>query len=692
MKKKINLNSNLKKILLYSSVPAVFLFTTSCSNKNEMINLNFNLMNNKKDVVGIFDKWENEFIDNIEKYANDDSVLFYNVSFIAVAHRYVPISHLLRVLQINPNKEIYFFWNSLYFNTDIEILKQNENMFPNLHLIKYESATEHIYTMDFEYGYEVIDEYKKAIMNNKLDVSKIVLISDEYYFLLRLLGYVNNIKVSQDNFISDYLIFYKFREINMIADGTDSAKFFGNDYFNYFLNNQIFFKFNEETKRYEDAIKFMKFFSNLSYDAQVKFIKENQKLDVTKIYSYLFLASINSIDSTFTQVNFYLPSTKMIEDVNNLTSTVLSDNDKYGLFFNSYNSKNLNFISLLSGLDLNKRNLFFKIIKISDETISALDKYIELFNNSFNVVFSGSKISNNSTNLVNQANILISIYHENYINKDNLKIWYKAHPREVENYETLLKNEIRNLGYPEVVDHIFFLNKTIPMEIFISLDFMKEDKNFNRKVKFYSSFSTICLYMYANKQEDNIKRIIVTEIEKKEIIKRFGEFKDSKIFNSDITITQNDFDVLYSFLTTISHNKNYLIISEYNEKGLIKWNSFSNYQHWPNFVYFNFKISIHIDDNIYEFEKTRNIDEFDFGIEILNLDNIKKIIENSELKEYTLDNYIIDKDAVSILDFNINLLKENRFYTKGYVEIYYKNDNNWSLFSNTNSFIIFVDK
>lgn len=681
---------NLKKLLISLS-PLPILFSMSCG-QNTTIKINETIMNKKENGMQNVDINENSFIENINLYANDDSILFYDISFIAVSHKYVPIAHMLRVLQINPNKRIYLFFNKTYYEPDFNQIL-NSNKFKNLNIIEY-STSEMISDVNngsFYYGYEGIAEYKQVIKNNNIDPSKIVFFSNEYYFLNRLYGYVNNKKVEVDSFIQDYLLFYSFRELNMIADGTASTKFFDNDFFNYFLKNQDYFKFDEDKNIYPLAIKFMNYFSKLNEQEKINFIKYNEEMDITQIFFYLFTASHNNNDkNTFTKTTFYIPTLLLVEDVNNESSTNLSNNDQYNLFFNPYETKNLNFISLLSGLDKEHRNLFLKTINLEETTINSLDSYETLFNNSYNVVYSGSKISNNPEALNQQAKTLISIYKENYDYKDNIKIWFKGHPRETKGYQDILRNEIQLQGYPELANNIYFLNEVIPMEIFVSQDFLKSDPIKNRIVKFYSSYSTICLYMYSNNQQNDLKRVIVSKEQISDINKRFGNSEYSKIFNSNILISLEEFQNMYDFVTTINENKNYLISS--NGTNLISWTTFSNYEQWPSYSYLNFKIKIKTNNKTYDFDWNNNISKYDGGIEILDNSLFNEMILENELKEYNIDNYSKDLEMQKIFKFNINLQKENRFYFKSNVEIFYKKRNKWLLFTNQSPFIIFVDK
>lgn len=676
---------NKKLLFLSMMMPIHLLPIISCSNNSNELILKNDILFNKKEGLKNIDFKDNSFIENIEKYAKDDSILFYNVSFGGTAHKYVPIAHMLRVLQLNPKKQIFFFFNERTFSADFSALenKINSSEYANLKIIKYNKSK------DFEYDATPIDYFKSEIKDNNLDKSKIVFIGDEYIFLRRLENYVNDVKIDMNDFIENCLLFFDFREVNMISDGTISTDFFNNNFFQYFVNNSNYFKLNKDKKIYEDSINFMKWFNKKTEIEKENYIR-SKEIDIVILMWYFLLASYNNINhNDFVNVKFYLPSLKIVQDVNNSSSNNLSLNDKYDLFFNPYESKNLNFISLLSNLNSDTKKIFLQTLNISSIDIESLDKYEFIFNDSYNIVYSGSMISNNQDSLNNQVQTLISIYKENQ-KENNLKIWYKAHPREVANYDFLLKNELIKEGYEEVANSINFLNKTLPMEILISQPYMKSNKEKNREVKFYSGFSTTTLYFYSNNQENDLKRIIVNPSEERDIINRFGDPKHSTIFNSKITIKLSDFQNLYNFVTSIQKNRNYLIGRK--DGVVIDWMSFDKYLDWPSFSYYNYAIELEIDNKKYYFSKIDTISTNNGGIKIIESQKFNNIILNSNPQEYSLDNYVKDLQAQSIMSFNIILQKENRLYTKGNLKIYYKNKGSWASFLDQTPFIFLVDK
>ena len=426
-----------KSILAISSIIGLGGIITpilvSCSNDSSksdnfenIVDLKNNFCENKltgsQEIYKKINSENDPFFENIDKYANDDSILFYNIGQIAVAHKYVPIIHMLHVLEKNPNKEIYFFINEDNFSNSFHdtFFINNEPIFPNLHFYSYNGGKVDFDDGYFQYGFEMVKIVNQVINENNIDKTKIVFTTDEFYFLNRLEVYTRGDMLNTNGFIDDYLLFYEIRELNMLADGTGSVDFFQNTFFDYMFNNQEYFMLNS-SNQYEYAIQFMKYFSTLSHDQKIDYIKNNNVLDITQIFYYLFIASKNSNDSCYTKVNFYLPALEMVLDVNNNYSAILSHNDPYNLFFNPYNVDKLNLIKLLSTLDSNSEKLFYKTIGINDEQINDINSYESQFDNSLNIVYSGSKLDNEQT-IAHEAKSLTKFYDNNISKNKNLKI------------------------------------------------------------------------------------------------------------------------------------------------------------------------------------------------------------------------------------------------------------------------------
>ncbi|MBD5423001.1 MAG: hypothetical protein HDR43_00720 [Mycoplasma sp.] len=684
-----------KKILFCTPLlitPA--LLSISCNNANswqlpKTKNIAQSKENGQNDIEQIINKPEEVFLTDIKKYADDDSILFYNVGLTAVAHRYIPLAHLMNVLQLNPNKQIYLFVNTL--NSFIpKISEQFKTKHPNFKIIEYQ-ASSNISSGDFEYNYGSVTAYKDTIKNENLDTSKIVLTTDDYFFLTRLQSYING-KTNQDGFIEDYLMFFNLREVNMISDGTASIKFFDNLMFDYMNQNQDWFELTNG--KYNNAINFVKYFSELNEEQKVNFIKNemnNYNLNITKILYSLLIASKNEESISKGKFNFYVPALEMIIDANNTSSLSLSHNDYYNYFFNPYNSQNMNFIKLTSQLNNEMNKEFLLSIGLTEIQINDINNYENEFNNFHNVIYTGSMFSNSPTALEEQAKALISIYQENYENRNKIKIWFKAHPREDENYQILLKDKITSLGYPEISNAIYFLNKSIPMEVFIGKDFMKNDQTNNREVKFYISFSTIGLYLYTNKQQDSLSRTLISESDKKFINTNFGSFDQSILYPESKTILIDDFANLYNFKTSINTNMNYIIFNENND-AIIEWRTFSDYASWPFFSILNYKIIIKYGEIEYEFIQNEAIPSYNSGIALYEKNKINDMISTMTFKNYNLNEYINDTYANSIMNYNLNLAKENRKYSIANVQIQYLNKKGkWEIFSNTSDFVILKD-
>lgn len=544
----------LKTILSISSIIGLSAIITpimiSCSNSSKyndfenVVDLKNNFCENKQfgqeQIYKKINSNDDLFFENIDKYANDDSILFYNIGQIAVSHKYVPIIHMLHVLEKNPNKEIYFFINKDNFSNSFydTFFQNNVPIFPNLHFYSYNGGSVDFDDGYFEYGFEMVKIVNKVINENKIDKTKIVFTTDEFYFLNRLEVYTKGDMLNTNGFINDYLLFYEIRELNMVADGTGSVDFFQNTFFDYMFYNQEYFMLNSNNQ-YEYAIQFMKYFATLTHEQKIEYIKNNNVLNITQIFYYLFIASKNNNDSSFTRVNFYLPALEMVLDVNNNYSAILSHNDPYNLFFNPYNVDKLNLIKLLSTLNDESKELFYKTIGINDNQINDINSYESQFNNSLNIVYSGSKLDNEQT-IANEARLLIKFYDNNISKNKNIKIWFKGHPRDSINYKQKLLDYIM-LIRPEVANSIYFLNNTVPMEIYLGKPFMQNDEIQNRQVLFYGTFSTVILYLYCNKQQDNIQNILLSESNIKDINYFFGNKYNSILFNVNKVLEISEF-------------------------------------------------------------------------------------------------------------------------------------------------------
>ena len=58
------------------------------------------------------------FLKNAIERANDDSILYYSCNNNGVMHTYGTIAHILKVLEINPNKEMHLIMSDKVYNSE----------------------------------------------------------------------------------------------------------------------------------------------------------------------------------------------------------------------------------------------------------------------------------------------------------------------------------------------------------------------------------------------------------------------------------------------------------------------------------------------------------------------------------------------------------------------------------------------
>lgn len=466
-------------------------------------------------------------------------VLYYAVNWAATLHRYGEIAHILKVLELNPNKEIHIIATKQIFSEssfDLNIFNEYPNV--NLKWINYSTTIGEYDPNNF--NFPVIDSFINDVDPGKNNI----LYTADFNFLYNFkkefsINSINN--TMKDNLTNTYFMVNKlFNQINVLGDGTASAYFYNNN--SYFATSNSGFNFVNET--YPRLIEIQKETRKMSKEEFRSWLDE----DLTNPYYYMLSsasASKNYNNNDITNVNYYVTYTNMIKDVNNVSSSILSYNKYFDQYFDPYNTLGMNFINFINSFKKDTLDIFCDIIKCPNLD---LDNYIEQFSNSYNVVYGGILMSGDATKITQQAERLIKLAKLNSknVNGQKLQIWYKGHPRDSSNYWNKLLAKINELVILDnsienktiFIEQFKCLQKEIPIEVYLGAGIFNNYPNKNSLVKIYGTYSTYVLSLLANGMKDSIERIIITDANLSEIKNFFGN--NSYSFPSDLLISDEE--------------------------------------------------------------------------------------------------------------------------------------------------------
>lgn len=507
------------------------------NNKTKLFNNNNNeyIWANKKSNFDVSELQNNSFVDDFSSNKNQNAVIFYDITWVASLHKYTPITHMIKTLEMNPNQTVFLLINRQSMTEEKLNLESLKQKFPNFNYEFYDRDVRR-----FNYHYYAMPIIKRLIQEHNLENSTKVLFASDHVFTVPAVELKTVDEKDITDFKNTFLDLFNFSQINIISDGTASNRFWSNSIFDYMRSKQIF-NFDLQNKNYPSSIKFMEYFNKLDNNQKSKYI-DKKEISIRDIIILWLTGSINS-NSQYSKINFLVPSLETIIDINDPTSRQLTNNEKYfgGLFFNPYNSVNLNLIKLFQMLNPTSIKLLCDVLKIQD-----ISNYESEFDNSNNYVYSTKLIQDDEKTLRFEANRIIKIFQDALNAKENIadkkiKIWIKHHPREFENTYEKLKEKIINLSSNEIKDKIinslYYLEKSVPFEIYFTLKTFNNLQN-RRKLNLYITFTTIAQLISANNETDVIKNIIVNEEDVKEITLRFGT--NSKIFERSKFLWDNN--------------------------------------------------------------------------------------------------------------------------------------------------------
>lgn len=582
--KKRNFKNNLKYILIgiggvlpLTAIPFLGLFphhnnTLVNTINTKALNTNNSVSPYNEDLTAKPEFQNAIYQDAFEKATYDpNSILVYSIYWFGVFHRFGLVSHILSVLEINPNQKIYVMETSKK-NDYSPLLESNPDgtrKYPNVKIV--ESAP----------GFDSIDgvwllsnrfitpiDFFKDIYKENPD-AKIHGYFADFTILEVIKNFFNgsNLPILKKNIHDYWGMFNKFDSLSIFADGTASVDFFDTTFYNYLLKAGIgeYTEMASNTPgttkfEYKEAANFRKQFlesQNKGEDFTHKFLEKNNaimyiaSLITTKDFNNdneypIKDASGNAVQ--YKDSKFFLPTTEFITDVNRPGSTHLetSNND----FFNPYNSYEADLIESLKNLPKNKFDELTKILKAKD--VFANENLNNDMKNKINVVYSGTLLNNKDASpsaqkttrkaeIDNLRAIKILVQRENP-GKD-VQIIYKGHPRDntaaaIKDIfaETIKEFNITDITVPEIL----VVDPAIPYDLYLVSGLFDSDPTIGKVVKLYSSYSTILWFLFADGRSDDMIKIAISEdsqFNSKYIENIYG--LNSRIFNT-IGGTGND--------------------------------------------------------------------------------------------------------------------------------------------------------
>lgn len=505
--------------------------------------------------------------DAFEKATYDpNSILVYSIYWFGVFHRFGLVSHILSVLEINPDQKIYVMEtsNKNDYSTLLALKPDGTRKYPNVKIVESApgfDSTDGVWLLSNRF-ITPIDFFKDIYKENPN--ARIHGYFADFTILEVIKNFFNgsNLPILKKNIHDYWGMFNKFESLSIFADGTSSVDFFDTTFYNYLLKAGI----GEYTEmvsnvpgiskfEYKEAANFRKQFlesQKKGEDFTHKFLEKNNaimyvaSLITTKDFNNdneypLKDASGKSVQ--YKDSKFFLPTTEFIRDVNRKGSTFLkTSNDE---FFNPYNSYEADLIESLKKLPKEKFDELTKILKAKD--VFADTTLNDAMSNKINVVYSGTLLNNDSVSLSDQKAtrkseidnlraIKILVENENPLEKEKVQIIYKGHPRDKtaeaikEAFkQTIIENNITDIAVP----NILVVDPAIPYDLYLVSGLFDSDPAFDKVVKLYSSYSTIIWFLFADGRSDDIIKIAISEDTKfnsKYIENIYG--LDSRIFNT----------------------------------------------------------------------------------------------------------------------------------------------------------------
>lgn len=500
--------------------------------------------------------------DAFEKATYDpNSILVYSIYWFGVFHRFGLVSHILSVLDINPNQKIYVMETSKKndYSTLLALKPDGTRKYPNVKIVESApgfDSTDGVWLLSNRF-ITPIDFFKDIYKENPN--ARIHGYFADFTILEVIKNFFNgsNLPILKKNIHDYWGMFNKFESLSIFADGTSSVDFFDTTFYNYLLKAGIgeYTEMVSNKFEYKEAANFRKQFlesQKKGEDFTHKFLEKNNaimyiaSLITTKDFNNdneYPLPDISGNSVQYKDSKFFLPTTEFITDVNRKGSTFLkTSNDE---FFNPYNSYEADLIESFKRLPKDKFDELTEILKakavIEDQILT------DSMKNKINVVYSGTLLNNDGVSpsvqqttrkseIDNLRAIKVLVEKEDPVaNKGKVQIIYKGHPRDktaeaikAAFAQTIDDNKITDI----TVDEIKVVDPAIPYELYLFSGLFDSDPAFNKVVKLYSSYSTIIWFLFADGRSDDIIKIAInedTQFNSKYIENIYG--LDSRIFN-----------------------------------------------------------------------------------------------------------------------------------------------------------------
>ena len=500
--------------------------------------------------------------DAFEKATYDpDSILVYSIYWFGVFHRFGLVSHILSVLDINPNQKIYVMETSKKndYSTLLALKPDGTRKYPNVKIVESApgfDSTDGVWLLSNRF-ITPIDFFKDIYKENPN--ARIHGYFADFTILEVIKNFFNgsNLPILKKNIHDYWGMFNKFESLSIFADGTSSVDFFDTTFYNYLLKAGIgeYTKMASNKSEYKEAANFRKQFlesQKKGEDFTHKFLEKNNA--IMYIASLITTKDFNNDneypvkDATnmpvqYKDSKFFLPTTEFIRAVNRKGSTFLkTSNDE---FFNPYNSYEADLIESFKRLPKDKFDELTEILKakavIEDQILT------DSMKNKINVVYSGTLLNNDGVSpsvqqttrkseIDNLRAIKVLVEKEDPVaNKGKVQIIYKGHPRDktaeaikAAFAQTIDDNKITDI----TVDEIKVVDPAIPYELYLFSGLFDSDTTVGKEVKLYSSYSTIIWFLFADGRSDDIIKIAInedTQFNSKYIENIYG--LDSRIFN-----------------------------------------------------------------------------------------------------------------------------------------------------------------
>ncbi|MGL5591045.1 MAG: hypothetical protein ACRDCH_03185 [Metamycoplasmataceae bacterium] len=482
---------------------------------------------------------ENRYLKNAleqdaQEKAMTDTVLFYKISTIGVITRFSVVAHIMRILELNPNKIIRIYVVDS-INLDPEYFN-NKDKFPNVQF-KYFEKTDLESSIDnfakYNYNIQFLEEvYEEFGPNQKIDGY-----FDDYSFAQKIILYVNglNTPINRLKIYNEFSLLSKLESMSFISDGTWSVEFFKQQLKQAFLLADNLY--DSETQTYANAMLMKDRMKNDDITKE-EFLQGNNAL--------LYLTSLITFDrEKVNSSKYFLPTTDFIGEMNRLGSK----NYKHGAddIFSPYNAQNLDVMSMIKKLDQEAIRQILKIDQGFDPEI-----YIAEMNNHNNYVYAGSLMAN-LENAISNGKTLLAI--KKYAiattpevsEQEKIVVWFKGHPRDNDILQKLVDAVKRITNGTDDGSWIRVLDHKVPFEFYSVANVFVSDPEANKKVFLFTTYSTLVLTNYAEEPRAEIAKIIVDNsslYSYQTIVDIYGE--NSKIFPEDKLTTLKDFEESYS--------------------------------------------------------------------------------------------------------------------------------------------------